>query len=68
MGQRRDVHIDVVLVTGYFSKLSCLADTTGGKTYRVNDLSQFSTVLTNSMTSEPTQVNNSNQKYEFYGD
>jgi len=67
MSQRKDVHIDVVLVSGWFSKLSCLADTTGGKLYKVNNLSNFSTVLTESMTTAPTQVPVQTQQYEYYG-
>ncbi|MBR1942750.1 hypothetical protein IJ843_03325 [bacterium] len=67
ISQRNDVHIDVVLVSGWFSKLSCLADTTGGKLYKVNNLSNFSTVLTESMTTAPTQVPVQTQQYEYYG-
>ena len=67
MSQRNDVHIDVVLVSGWFSKLSCLADTTGGKMYRVNNLSSFSTVLTESMTTPPKEVSIQTQNYEYYG-
>ena len=68
MSQRNDVHIDVVLVSGWFSKLSCLADTTGGKMYKVNNLSSFSTVLTESMTSVPTDLKVPTQQYEYYGE
>ncbi|MBR1681704.1 VWA domain-containing protein [bacterium] len=67
MSQRNDVHIDVVLVSGWFSKLSCLADTTGGKMYKVNNLSDFSTVLTESMTTPPKEVPIQTQQYEYYG-
>ncbi len=67
VSQRNDVHIDVVLVSGWFSKLSCLADVTGGKMYKVNNLSNFSTVLTESMTSVPTDLKVPTQEYEYYG-
>lgn len=68
ISQRNDVHIDVVLVSGWFnSKLSCLADTTGGKMYRVSNLSNFSTVLTESMTSQPKEIPAPTQQYEYYG-
>jgi len=68
ISQRNDVHIDVVLVSGWFnSKLSCLADTTGGKMYKVNNLSNFSTVLTHSMTSQPKEIPAPTQQYEYYG-
>lgn len=67
MTQRNDISIDVVLVSGWFNgKLSCLADTTGGKMYRVNNLSDFSTVLTQSMTTAPKEMPVQNQQqYEF---
>ncbi len=67
MSQRNDVHIDVVLVSGWFSKLSCLADTTGGKMYKVNNLSNFSTVLTQSMTAPPKEIPVQTQQYEYLG-
>ena len=67
VSQRNDVHIDVVLVSGWFSKLSCLADVTGGKMYKVNNLSNFSTVLTESMTSVPKDLKVPTQEYEYYG-
>lgn len=76
MATRSDVHIDVVLVAGSFDSLSCLANATGGKLYKVNNLKDFSTVLTQSMKSQPRNVNsnvntNTNtkvpaQQYEFY--
>lgn len=68
--QRNDIHIDVVLISGFFgNKLSCLADITGGKTYKANNLSDFSTVLTQSMKTAPTkiQTQEQQQQYEFYG-
>ncbi len=71
MSHRNDVHIDVVLVAGGFDELSCLAKSTGGKTYRANSLNDFSTVLTQSMKSQPQQVpqqtQTPTQQYEFYG-
>lgn len=69
MAQRTDVHIDVILVGSSSNKLSCLASTTGGSMYKVNDISKFSTVLTQSMQSAPTvQTQNPQQQYEFYKD
>lgn len=69
MANRNDVHIDVVLVAGAFDNLSCLATTTGGKMYRANSLNDFSTVLTQSMKSQPQQMPQTQptQQYEFYG-
>lgn len=69
VSRRNDVHIDVVLVSGWFNnKLSCLADVTGGKMYKVNSLSNFSTVLTQSMTSQPKEIQAPVQQYEYYDD
>jgi len=71
MQTRSDIHIDVILVDSGSNKLSCLASTTGGHLYKVNDLSKFSTVLTQSMQSQPheiTQPQKQEQQYEFYKD
>ena len=69
MSKRKDVHIDVVLVNGWFSNgLSCLAKTTGGKVYKVNDLSNFSTVMVESMNSTPTQTQTKTNKDAYYRD
>lgn len=66
MSKRQDVHIDVVLVGGNSSKLSCLAKTTGGKFYTVKNLSNFSTVVQQSMTTPSSRVQQENkQYYEF---
>lgn len=70
MRRRTDIQIDVVLVYGgSFSGLSCLANKTGGKVYKVNDLSNFSSVLTQSVTAPATQKpQQQKQQYEFYND
>ncbi|MBR1908549.1 VWA domain-containing protein [bacterium] len=73
MQTRSDIHIDVILVDSGSNKLSCLATTTGGHMYKVNDLSKFSTVLTQSMQSHPVQTSQpqqeqQEQQYEFYKD
>lgn len=66
MSKRQDVHIDVVLVGSNSSKLSCLAKTTGGKFYNVKNLSDFSTVVQQSMTTPSSRVQEQNkQYYEF---
>ena len=70
MSKRSDVHIDVVLVSSGSRKLSCLATTTGGHFYNINNLSDFSTTVTNSIQSQPIKVpntinNNQQQYYEF---
>lgn len=74
MKQRSDIHIDVILVDSGSNKLSCLASTTGGHMYKVNDISKFSTVLTQSMQAQPTTSTTTKtttpkqQQYEYYKD
>lgn len=74
MKQRSDIHIDVILVDSGSNKLSCLASTTGGHMYKVNDISNFSTVLTQSMQAQPTTSTTTKtttpkqQQYEYYKD
>ena len=60
-----EVHIDVVLVQGRFSGLNCLATQTGGKVYNLHNLSDFSSVIQESINT-PTQTSNPIQQYEFY--
>ena len=68
MQKRSDVHIDVVLVSSSSRALACLSSTTGGHFYNVNNLENFSTVINQSMQSQPTiQPQNNNQKYEYIG-
>ena len=68
MQKRSDVHIDVVLVSSNSRALACLSNTTGGHFYNVNNLSDFSTVINQSMQAQPTiQPSNKNQKYEYIG-
>lgn len=73
MQRRRDVHIDVVLVSSNSRALSCLTTTTGGHFYTINNLSDFSTVMNQVITSTPDNVQNSQnqaptQNYEFIKD
>ena len=75
MQKRSDVHIDVVLVSSSSRALSCLATTTGGHFYNINNLSDFSTTITNSIQAQPLEVphntqnyNNNTQQYEFVKD
>lgn len=63
MSKRQDVHIDVILVGSSSSNLSCLAQTTGGNFYTVKDLSNFSTVMQQSMTTPSSNVQQQNQQY-----
>ena len=62
-----EVHIDVVLVQGMFSGLNCLAAQTGGKVYNLNNLSDFSNVIQESINS-PVETSNPVQQYEFYNE
>ena len=74
MQKRSDIHIDVVLVSSSSRALSCLATTTGGHFYNINNLSDFSTTITNSIQAQPVTVpganynNNNQQQYEFVKD
>ena len=71
MQKRSDVHIDVVLVSSYSKALTCLATTTGGHFYNINNLSDFSTVINKSIQSQPNPTaagstqKPSEQNYEF---
>lgn len=66
MKKRSDIHIDVVLVSSYSKSLSCLASTTGGHLYNVDNLGDFSTALTKTIQSQPaTQQEIKKQSYEF---
>ncbi len=68
MTKRSDVHIDVVLVSSYSKNLSCLATTTGGHFYNINNLSDFTNTITNSLKSEPVktqQIQDNSQNFEF---
>ena len=70
MLKRSDVQVDVVLVSNWFdSKLSCLANETGGKLYRVNNLNDFTTVVTQSIKTNSKQpTEQQTQQYEYYKD
>lgn len=73
MQKRSDIHIDVVLVSSSSRALSCLATTTGGHFYNINNLSDFSTTITNSIQAQPSVVpgagnGNPQQYYEFVKD
>lgn len=66
MKKRSDIHIDVVLASAYSKSLSCLASTTGGHMYSVNNLADFSNTLTKTITSTPaTPQEIKKQSYEF---
>lgn len=68
MAKRSDVHIDVVLVSSDSRELSCLASTTGGHFYTVDNLSDFSATINQSIQTPPSQAvsephQQSNQQY-----
>lgn len=68
MQTRSDIHIDVVLVSAESTELICLAKTTGGKFYTINNLSQFQQTLIESLNSAPQEIeddDDNKQKYEF---
>lgn len=75
VAKRKDVTIDVVLVSSSSRELRCLADTTGGKFYNTYDAVSFSRVLTESMQNAPASTNQTpiqiqpqTQNYEFISD
>ena len=63
MQKRSDVHIDVVLVSSNSRSLSCLSSYTGGHFYTINNLADFSNVLTDSIQSIPEQCDDQNYEY-----
>ena len=66
MKKRSDVHIDVVLASSYSRSLTCLASTTGGHFYSVDNLSDFSKTLTKSIQQVPATPNEiKKQSYEY---
>ena len=64
MSKRSDIHIDVVLVSSNSRQLTCLTSTTGGHFYNINNLSDFSTVMNQSIQSLPRQLDPNNQ-YQY---
>ena len=69
MRKRSDIHIDVVLASSYSKSLSCLASTTGGHLYNVDNLGDFSKTLTKTLQSQPaTPQEIKKQSYEFVAD
>ena len=73
MATRRDIQVDVVLVSSSSSKLRCLAQTTGGKVYNLSNVRDFAKVLSTSIntpvnqnqTPIDTQEQNQGQNYEY---
>ncbi len=63
MQKRSDIHIDVVLVSSNSRSLTCLSSYTGGHFYTVDNLADFSNVITNSIQSVPEE--NIEQNYEY---
>ena len=68
MNKRSDVHIDVVLVSSSSRALTCLSTITGGHFYTVDDLSNFTTAITESVHAPASTPNQTpEQKYEYIG-
>lgn len=68
ISQRKDITIDVVLVSSTSKELVCLAQTTGGKFYNTNDVYSFTNVLIESMQDTPqSTIPEPTQQYEFIG-
>ena len=69
MKKRSDIHIDVVLASSDSRALTCLASTTGGHFYTVDNLADFSNTMTRTMQSEPaTSQEIKKQSYEYMAD
>ena len=69
MKKRSDVHIDVVLASSSSRALTCLASTTGGHFYNVNNLSDFTNTMTKSIQQQPASAQEiKKQNYEFIAD
>ena len=77
MATRRDISIDVVLVSTSSRRLQCLATTTGGRVYNLSNANEFARVLTQTINTPPGQNPTYNQytpqeepqqNYEFLGE
>jgi len=68
MQKRSDIHIDVVLVSSNSRSLMCLSSLTGGHFYNVDNLADFSNVLTDSIQAEPAEIQPNQQNYEYIGE
>ena len=61
MKKRKDITVDVVLVSSNSTALKCLSDTTGGNFYTPKDVSSFAASIYESMTNTPKQSPSTNQ-------
>lgn len=69
--ERKDIIVDVVLVSSYYTELKCLANVTGGKFYTPQTPMDFSSNLIESVTQQAAPQNSTDdksQKYEFIND
>ncbi len=67
VAKRKDIIIDVVLVSADSNALKCLADYTKGTFYNTDDISSFVNILQESMQNAPATYSQPSQKYEFIG-
>lgn len=66
---RKDITIDVVLVSSHSRELACLSTATGGKFYNIQDVPTFTRVLSESLQNvESVPETQYEQKYEFIGE
>ena len=63
MATRRDISIDVVLVSSSSRHLQCLAATTGGRVYNLSNVNELGRVLTQSINTPAGQNQNQPQNY-----
>ena len=74
MAKRKDIIIDVVLVSSYSRSLTCVSSLTGGKFYNPIDVPSFMNVLSESMQEPadnvpvPQENKQPDQQYEFIKD
>ena len=67
VAKRKDIIIDVVLVSADSTALKCLADYTNGTFYNTDDISSFVKILQESLQNAPAENTQPSQKYEFIG-
>ena len=65
--KRKDIIIDVVLVSADSNALKCLCDYTKGTFYNTDDISSFVNILQESMQNAPAIYSQPSQKYKFIG-
>lgn len=68
VSKRKDIVIDVVLVSSNSVGLRCLTSSTGGKIYNPTDTQGFINSITNSIQNTDSTEAEQSQEYEFIGE